>query len=99
MCIYMYIYKCRTILIVDQESPEPPRTPEPDPLTRKWGNGLEGRLLGGSWAVISGDIIRVTLLITHIRGLRTPLVTTHEPPSFRELNSLFASYIARDEAA
>ena len=36
-------------------------------------------LLGGSWVVISGVISRV--LITHIRGLITPLRTTHEPPS------------------
>ena len=35
----------------------------------------------GSWVVISGIISRVTTLITHIRGLITPLVTTHEPPS------------------
>ena len=34
-------------------------------------------LLGGSWVVIS----RVTILITHIRGLIAPLITTHEPPS------------------
>ena len=26
-------------------------------------------------------ITRVTILITHIRGLITPLITTHEPPS------------------
>ena len=38
-------------------------------------------LLGGPWEVINGVISRVTLLITHIRGLITPLVTTHEPPS------------------
>ena len=35
----------------------------------------------GSWAVISGVISRVTILISHIRGLITPLITTHEPPS------------------
>ena len=34
-------------------------------------------LLGGSWRVIS----RVTILITHIRRLITPLITTHESPS------------------
>ena len=35
-------------------------------------------LLGGSWVVIS----RVTTIaITHIRGLLTPRITTHEPPS------------------
>ena len=38
-------------------------------------------LLGGSWAVISGVISRVTILTTHIRGLITLLITTHEPPS------------------
>ena len=41
-------------------------------------------LLGGSWVVISGVISRVTILITHIRGLitlLTLLITTHEPPS------------------
>ena len=32
-------------------------------------------LLGGSY------ISRVTILITHIRVLMTPLITTHEPPS------------------
>ena len=31
--------------------------------------------------VISGVISRVPILITHIRGLITPLITTHEPPS------------------
>ena len=34
-------------------------------------------LLGGSWVVIS----RVTIVITHMRGLVTPLTTTHEPPN------------------
>ena len=38
-------------------------------------------LLWGSWVVISRVISRVTILITHIRGLVTPLITTHEPPS------------------
>ena len=38
-------------------------------------------LLGGSWVVISRVISRVTILIIHIRGLITPLITTHEPPS------------------
>ena len=38
-------------------------------------------LLGGSWAVISRGIFRVTIIITHIRGLITLLITTHEPPS------------------
>ena len=31
-------------------------------------------MLGGSWGVISGVISRVTIVITHIRGLITPLI-------------------------
>ena len=42
--------------------------------------GFKG-LLGGSWVVISGVTSRVTASITHIRGLITSLITTHEPPS------------------
>ena len=38
-------------------------------------------LLGVSWGVISGVISRVTVIITHIRGLITPRITTHQPPS------------------
>ena len=38
-------------------------------------------ILGGSWVVISGVISGVTVLITHIQGLITLLITTHEPPS------------------
>ena len=38
-------------------------------------------ILGGSWVVVSGVISKVTVIITHIRGLITPLKTTHEPPS------------------
>ena len=34
-------------------------------------------LLGGSWVVIS----RILRVITHIRGLITLAITTHEPPS------------------
>ena len=29
-------------------------------------------------------ICRVTILITHIRGLFTPLITTHEPSSIKD---------------
>ena len=36
-------------------------------------------LHGGSWLVITRVISKITLLITHIRGLLTPLITTHEP--------------------
>ena len=37
--------------------------------------------LGGSGVVISGVISRVTIVITWIRGLITPRIATHEPPS------------------
>ena len=43
---------------------------------------VEGfRILGDSCAVISGAISRITIAITHIGGLITLLITTHEPPS------------------
>ena len=38
-------------------------------------------LLGGSWVVISRAISRVTLVITHIKGLITSFITTPEPSS------------------
>ena len=34
--------------------------------------------LGGSWVVV---ISRATILVTHILGLVTPLITNYEPPS------------------
>ena len=34
---------------------------------------------------MSRVIIRVTTVITHIRGLITPLITTHEPPGSGKL--------------
>ena len=34
--------------------------------------------------VVSRVISKVTILITHIRGLITLLITTHEPPSRQE---------------
>ena len=37
-------------------------------------------LLGGSWVVLSGVISRATRVISHVRGLITPCITTHEPP-------------------
>ena len=39
------------------------------------------QLLAGSWLVISSVISRITMVIAYIRGLITPLITTHEPPS------------------
>ena len=38
-------------------------------------------MLGGSWVVRNGLISRVTIPISHIRRLITPLITIHEPPS------------------
>ena len=46
--------------------------------------------LGGSWVVISRVISRVAIVISYIRGLITPLITTHEPPS-----SLYSSRLNR----
>ena len=34
-------------------------------------------------AVVGGVISRVPTIVTHIRGLIAPLITTHEPPSRR----------------
>ena len=43
---------------------------------------FQGTVLGGSWVVISGVRSRVAIVKTHIiRGLITPLITAHEPPS------------------
>ena len=44
-------------------------------------SGVGFNLLGGSWAVISRVISRVTIIITRIRGLMTPLITTLNPQS------------------
>ena len=44
-------------------------------------SGARLLVLGGSWVVISRVISRVTILITHIRGLITPHITTPEPPT------------------
>ena len=40
--------------------------------------GLGFKVLGGSWVVISRVINRITTIITHIRGVITSLITTHE---------------------
>ena len=37
--------------------------------------------LGGSWVVINGVISKATIVRTHIKGLITPFISTHEPPS------------------
>ena len=41
----------------------------------------KGSIRAGSWVVRSRVISRITIVISHIRGLTTPLITTHEPPS------------------
>ena len=43
-----------------------------------WGS-IGFRVSGG--VVINGVTSRVTIPVTHIRGLITPLITTHEHPS------------------
>ena len=60
------------------------RTPTPRQTNGHQGNaGADPGLLGGSWLDISRVISRVTIVITYIRGLITPPITTHEPPSSR----------------
>ena len=34
-----------------------------------------------TWRFMGNCKCRVPILITHVRGLRTPLITSHEPPS------------------
>ena len=41
--------------------------------------GSSGHIVLGTWRLMV--ISRVTILITHIGGLITTLITTHEPPS------------------
>ena len=48
---------------------------------QEWSFARPGFLVGGLWVVISGVISKVTIVITHIRGLMALLITTHEPPS------------------
>ena len=80
----------------------------PESFAMDWGGtgaserSDEGSLLGGSWVVINGVIIRVTMLISHIRGLITPLIIAHKtpstPPGGSELaveESTLASFLAR----
>ena len=48
-------------------------------------------LLGGSWVVITRVLSRITIVITHIRGLIAPPITTHEPP--RNAYRLFTAFV------
>ena len=54
----------------------------PESKSYRWDQGScdNPAQLGGSWVVISRATSRVTILITHIRGLITLLITTPEPP-------------------
>ena len=45
-------------------------------------------LLGGSWVVKRRVIRRVTILITHIRELITPLITTLNPNPYKPYRTL-----------
>ena len=56
-------------------------------------------LLGGSWLVISRVISGITIVTTHNRGLITPLITTHEPPSTEHWGELPAYWEASPPAA
>ena len=68
--------------------------------------GLRGSILGGSRVVMSGVVSRVTIVITHIRGLITPLITTDEPPSIavyrgslRIVQSVLSSWLERSRVS
>ena len=57
-----------------------------------WYFKLKWLLLGGSWLVINRVISRVTILISHIRGLLTLLIATPEPSS-RHTSSSTSGYL------
>ena len=56
-----------------------PRLLQPLPVVVRYASRAAGRKMRGSWVVISGVISRVIIIVTHIRGLMTPLITAHEP--------------------
>ena len=67
---------------------DPDRDPGPNasnPLLLDWALIIR---LGGSWVVITGVISRVTIVMTQIGGLVTPLITTHELPRTKVLGYL-----------
>ena len=51
-------------------------------------------MLGGSCVVISGVISPLTWVITIVTLLTTPLITTHEPPTWWEPKALAAAYLS-----
>ena len=68
---------------------------------RTWeGFGFNGgfkrfrALLGGSWVVISGVIIKVTIVITHIQGLINLLVSTQVGEGFMRSHGVQFSFAA-----
>ena len=77
MYVHIYIYQAC-------QASKKPAKPEPWSVSNRtgvhgfWGLGVLGfwsglyAFLGGSWVVTSGVISRVTILITHVRGLITP---------------------------
>ena len=65
-----------------------PSSKTPENVTCHVECNLQGRevsdevnTLRGSWVVMTGGISRVPILTTQTRGLLTPLIATHEPPS------------------
>ena len=50
------------------------------PLSGPIQGSLSRGQLGGSWVVISRVKSRITIVITHIKGLLTLQKSTHEPP-------------------
>ena len=53
--------------------------------------GIRVLVLGGSWVVIRGVVSKIAILTTLIKGLITPLMTTHEPPSRGQLGAWLGS--------
>ena len=80
LCIYIYMFKQIQASVKSGDVKSTPSVTRPGAVWRLL-------LLGGSWVVISRAITRVTILITLVRGLITPLITTPEPPSTRLLKT------------
>ena len=88
--IYIYIYICVCVLwahtntrhdSLDLNSTAPNPGPRGFPKLPLLLAARVFSFLGGSWVAISGVLSRLTIVITHIRELITPHITTHEPPS------------------
>ena len=68
------------------------------PLKGSFKGLYEGRLLGGSWVVISGVVSLLIWVITIVALLLTPLITTHEPPSRLPRSNLLPLFLSQQEA-